>query len=203
VPVPKDVPLDIVAPMGCGIITGAGAVFYAFGLRPGQTIVIFGCGGVGLSAVMAARLCGAKSIIAVDPVAERRALAEELGATHTIDAASDVEAAVRQVAPDGVNFTFNTTTVNGVYDLAVKVLGMRGVAGFVTRPRDPWTPNIASILGGDAAPQVAIPMMIDYWRQGRFPIEKMIRHYAFEDIGKAWDENRSLATIKPVLKMEN
>jgi aryl-alcohol dehydrogenase len=161
---------------------------------------------------MAAKICGAKAIIAIDPVAERRALAEELGATHSIDAVVDVEAAVREIAPHGVDFTFNTTTANSVYDLAIAVLGMRGVAGFVTRPRDPWTPQVArilaggrslrGILGGDANPQIAIPLMIEYWRQGRFPIEKMIRHYAFDDIETAWADNKALSAIKPVLKME-
>src|SRR4030095_6713184 len=76
--VPDDVPLDVVAPMGCGIITGAGSVFYSFAVRPGQSIAVFGAGSVGLSAIMAARLCGADHILAIDPVAEPRCPAQGL-----------------------------------------------------------------------------------------------------------------------------
>jgi len=212
VPVPGDVPLDIVAPMGCGIITGAGAVLFSFALRPGQTIAIFGTGSVGLSAVMAARLAGARQIIAIDPEPSRRALAEELGATASIDPqAGDPAGAVRALLPDGVDFSFNTTTAAPVFDAALQVLAMRGVAGFVSAPRSPWTPSmfpiltggrsVRGILGGDAAPQVAIPLMIDYWRQGRFPIDRLITHYDFARIGDAFDDCHHARSIKPVLRM--
>lgn len=212
VPVPKDVPLDIVAPLGCGIITGAGAVLYSFGVKPGQSIVVFGTGGVGLSAVMAARLSGAKAIIAVDPIAGRRALAEELGATHSFDPnEGDIPARIREILPDGADFSFNTTTAAPVFDTAVEVLGMMGTAGFVAAPRGSWSLNafallsggkkLRGILGGDAAPQTAIPMMIDYWRQGRFPIDRLIRHYEFAEIGDAFADCRHGVTIKPVLRM--
>ena len=212
VPVPDDVPLDVVAPMGCGIITGAGSVFYSFALRPGQSIAVFGAGSVGLSAIMAARLCGAHQIIAVDPVTERRALAEELGATASIDpAGGEVAAAVRALVADGVSFSFNTTSVPDVYETAVQVLATRGTAGFVTRPEGDWPApmttllaggrGLRGIIGGDAVPQIAIPMMIDYWRQGRFPVDRLIRHYAFDAIGEAFDDCHHGRSIKPVLEM--
>lgn len=213
VPVPLDVPLEIAAPMGCGIITGAGSVLHAFRLRPGQTIAVFGTGGVGLSAIMAAHLCGAAQIVAVDPVPERRALAEELGATASIDpAAGDAAAMVRALVPDGVDFSFNTTSVPSVYEAAVQVLGTRGTAGFVTRPAGDWPApmtallaggrGLRGIIGGDAPPQIVIPMMIDYWRQGRFPVDRMIHRYAFSQIGEAFDDCHHGRTIKPVLQMD-
>jgi aryl-alcohol dehydrogenase len=211
VPIPSDIPFEIAAPLGCGVITGAGAIFYSFGLRPGQSIAIFGTGGVGLSAVMAARLCGARHIIAIDPQPDRRALAEELGATLSLDpAAGDVAKAVLDAVPGGVNFTLNTTTVPAIYDAAIQVLALRGTAGFVSVPSQPWTPRMfdlhgkgmRGILGGDANPQVAIPMMLDYWRQGLFPIERLITLYDFTDIGAAFAACGQGAVIKPVLKME-
>jgi aryl-alcohol dehydrogenase len=207
-----DVPFEIAAPLGCGIITGAGAIFYSFALRPSHTLVVFGTGSVGLSAIMAARLVGARRIVAVDPQPARRALAEELGASHSIDpAAGDVVAAVRAVLPEGADFSFNTTAIPAVFDAALGVLGMMGTAGFVTSPPQPLSfpaqqlllggRTLRGIIGGSAAPQVAIPMMIDHWRQGRFPVDKLIRIYPFDRIGDAFDDCRSGAAVKPVLQM--
>jgi aryl-alcohol dehydrogenase len=161
---------------------------------------------------MAASLCGASRIIAIDPVPERRALAEELGATDSIDPnAGDLVATVRALDPAGLDFTFNTTSVPDVYEAAVQVLGTRGVAAFVTRPNGEWQApmtallaggrTLRGIIGGDAVPQIAVPMMIDYWRQGRFPIDRLISRYAFDEIGKAFDDCHHGRSIKPVLTM--
>ncbi|MDR2216399.1 MAG: alcohol dehydrogenase catalytic domain-containing protein, partial [Nevskiaceae bacterium] len=104
VKLPNDVPFEIASPLACGVITGAGAVLRSYGLRAGQNFAVFGAGGVGLSAVMAARIAGARRIVAVEPLASRRALALELGATDVVDPADgDVVAAVREHCPDGVD----------------------------------------------------------------------------------------------------
>lgn len=214
VPVPQDIPLDIVAPMGCGVITGAGAVIEALQVKPGQSIVVFGVGGVGLSAVMAARVAGAVTIVAVDTVAERLELASELGATHAIDAGQgDVAGQVRAILPFGADFSFNTTTSAEVFSTGLQVLAMQGTAGFVTRPREPWTPDMLAmlahgrtlkgILGGSASPRLFIPKLVDLWRQGRFPVERMIRRYPFADFARAWHDCESGAAIKPVLTIES
>ena len=213
IPIGKDVPFDVAAPLGCGILTGAGSVFYAFDMRANHTIAVFGTGPVGLAAVMAAKLVGARRIIVVDPIAERRALAEELGATHSIDpAAGDVAATVLAILPEGVDFSLNTTAIPAVFEQAVKVLGMMGTAGFVTSPPTPVTlalqPLLAGgravrgIINGSAAPQVAIPMMIDHWRQGNFPVDQLVRGYAFADIAHAFDDCHHGTAIKPVLHMD-
>ena len=208
-----DIPLKIAAPLGCGVITGAGAVLYSFAMRAGQSLVVLGTGGVGLSAVMAARLVGASQIIAVDPLAPRRALALELGATAAIDPGSgDVVEAVRALLPGGADFVFNTTAQSQVIDAGLAMLGMRGVLGFVSAPPQPWTTklfpllaggkSLRGILGGDAAPQIAIPLLLDYWRQGRFPLERLITHYSFDDIATAFGAVHNGSAIKPVLQME-
>lgn len=214
VPVAPDVPLEIVAPMGCGIITGAGAVMEALRLRPGQSIVIFGTGSVGLAAVMTARVAGAGAIIAVDTVPARCALALELGATHAVDASQeDSVEAVRAILPHGADFSFNTTVSAAVFDNAMRVLGMEGTQGFVTRPRKPWTPDmmqmlaggrgLKGILGGSAAPRIVIPKLIDLWKQGRFPLERLITTYPFAEFDRAWQDCSAGAVVKPVLLMEN
>lgn len=213
VPVPNDVPLDIVAPMGCGIITGAGAVIEALRVKPGESIVIFGAGSVGNAAVMAAKLAGAATIVAVDTVAERCEMALELGATHAIDATKDdVLEAVKSALPFGANYSFNTTVSAQAYDQGMRVLANEGVQGFVTRPREPWTPDmmqmlaggrgLKGILGGSAAPRTFIPKLIEAWRQGRFPLERLIARYDFADFDKAWHDCESAAVVKPVLVME-
>jgi aryl-alcohol dehydrogenase len=213
VPIGGDVPFEIAAPLGCGIITGAGAVFYSFGLRPGQSIAIFGAGGVGLSAVMAARLSGAKAIVAIDPQSERRALALELGATMAVDPEDEnVVAAVRDALPDGIDCSFITATAPSVFEAAIRILGMRGRAIFVSAPPQPLSLNLwellaagrslRGIIGGDANPRVAIPMMLDYWRQGRFPIERLVSRFPFDRIGEAFVQCGHGAVIKPVLQME-
>ena len=153
----KDLPLEKLGPLGCGVVTGAGAVIEALKVGYGDTIAVFGTGGVGLSAVMAARLVGARRIVAVDISRERLELARELGATDCIPADEDgVAGKIRAVTGRGVDFTFNTTTVPDVHSMALEVLAMNGTAGFVAAPRGDWSPKMF------AMPWVA--MMIRSWR---------------------------------------
>jgi aryl-alcohol dehydrogenase len=212
VKIDKDLPLDIMAPLGCGVITGAGSVIEALKVRAGQSLAIFGTGGVGLSAVMAARLVGVRQIVAVDVRRDRLDLALELGATHAIDAGSDdVARQIRAVTGRGVDFSFNTTTVPAVHTMALECLAMNGTAGFVAAPRGEWAPamfamlaggrQLRGILGGDANPRTFLPMLIDYWRQGRFPFDQMIRSYDFADIGAAFHDIEAGTVIKPVLRV--
>ena len=210
--VSKERPLEIAAPLGCGVLTGAGAVLYTFGLKAGQSLVVFGSGSVGLSAIMAARLAGAQQVIAVDPLPQRRALALELGATAALDAASEnLVDAIRAVLPGGADFALNTTIVPQVYEASLRVLGMRGVAAFVSAPREPFTTSLQTLLhggrslrgliGGDAAPQVAIPMLLYFWQQGRFPMDRLITSFEFSAIGAAFEALHHARVIKPVLRM--
>ncbi|HTV50819.1 MAG TPA: NAD(P)-dependent alcohol dehydrogenase [Steroidobacteraceae bacterium] len=210
--VPADLPLEQLAPLGCGVVTGAGAVMLSLHVGPGDSLAIFGTGGVGLSAVMAARLVGASRIIAIDRVPERLSLARELGATDTLDAREgDLAPRIRGLTGRGVQFSFNTTGAPEVFTAALDCLAMRGVAGYVTAPRGAWQPamfamlaggrRLQGILGGDAAPQLFIPLLIDYHRQGRLPFDRLIRRYRFEDIGSAFADMEQGAAIKPVLSI--
>jgi aryl-alcohol dehydrogenase len=212
VKLPADVPLEIAAPMGCGVITGTGAVIHSLKVGRGDSIAIFGVGGVGLSAVMAAKLAGADKVIAVDVNPDRLKLAKELGATDIVDAGSgDPAGAIREITGGGAGHSFNTTGVPEIWTAALDCLGMMGQAGFVTAPRGPWAPAIfpmlaggksmKGILGGDAAPRRFIPELVEHWRAGRLPLEKLIRYYPFEDIGQAFADTASGAAIKPVLRM--
>ncbi len=120
---------------------------------------------------------------------------------------------VRELVPGGVSFTFNTTNLPDIYTQAIECLAVRGTAGFVTSPRGDWKPPMFSILaggrklqgiiGGDAAPQFFIPMLIDYYRQGRLPFDRLIRFYRFDEIATAFQDMARGETIKPVLRMES
>jgi aryl-alcohol dehydrogenase len=212
VKVDRDLPLEKLGPLGCGVITGAGAVIEALHVGFGDSIAIFGVGGVGLSAVMAARLVGATHIVAVDVNAERLALAKELGATHAVHSAEDAVKQVRAVTGRGVRCSLNTTTVPEVHTMALEVLAMNGTAGFVAAPRGQWSPQmfgmlaggrqLRGILGGDAHPGLFLPRLIDYWRQGRFPFDRLLTFYRFDQIGRAFDDVHHGRVIKPVLRME-
>ncbi len=213
VKVPKDIPLRILGPLGCGVITGVGAVLYALQVRAGDTIAVFGTGGVGLSAVMAARLVGATRIIAVDLVPQRLALARELGATDTVDAREGTAGKiVRELTGHGVHFSFVTSWAPEVFTQALECLAMRGTAGFVTAPRGEWAPamfpmlaggrRLQGILGGDAAPQLAIPLLIEYYRQGRLPFDRLLRFYPFNGIAEAFRDMEHGITVKPVLEID-
>src|SRR6185437_4516967 len=119
VKVPADLPLEIMGPLACGVITGTGAVINSLAVRPGQSIAIFGSGAVGLSAVMAAKIVGATRIIAVDVVPSRLELARELGATDAIDASSGNPAeTIKDRTRYGVDCSFNTTRSPAVFSQA-------------------------------------------------------------------------------------
>jgi aryl-alcohol dehydrogenase len=212
VKIDKDIPLDLAAPLGCGVITGAGSVIEALKVGVGDTIAIFGTGSVGLSAVMAARLVGARRIVAVDINQSRLDLALELGATDAIRADSDtVVQQIRAITGRGVDYSFNTTTVAAVHTMALECLAMNGTAGFVAAPRGEWAPamfpmlaggrQLRGILGGEANPRTFLPILIDYWKQGRFPFDRLIKAYRFDEIGQAFHDSESGAVIKAVLKV--
>ena len=212
VKVSGDVPLEKLGPLGCGILTGAGTVLNSLSLQSGQSLAVFGTGGVGLSAVMAAKLAGAARIVAVDMSEERLELARELGATDCLRGdEEDLVGKVRAVTGRGVDASVNTTTAPAVFDAALDCLAMRGTAAFVTAARGQWAPNmfamlsggrsLKGVLGGDADPRTFIPTLIEHWREGRFPFDRLLSFYPFAGIGRAFEDVRSGKAIKPVLLM--
>jgi aryl-alcohol dehydrogenase len=213
VKVDRDLPLEKLGPLGCGVITGAGAVIEALHVGYGDSIAIFGVGGVGLSAVMAAKLVGARHIVAVDINAGRLALAREFGATHALQPGDEAVKQIRAVTGRGLRYSLNTTTVPEVHTMALEVLAMNGTSAFVAAPRGPWAPQmfgmlaggrqLRGVLGGDAHPAQFLPKLVDYWQQGRFPFDRLLTFYRFDEIARAFDDVHHGRVIKPVLLMEN
>lgn len=205
--------LDIVGPLGCGIMTGAGAILNALHIEAGQSVAVLGAGAVGLSAIMAAALVGAATVIAVDIHPHRLALARELGATHAIDASAeaDIEPKLREIVREGLKFIVDTTGVPVVIRQAVQALAPRGTCGLIGSLRGDPGINIRDVMGrgkavrgiidGDSVPDIFIPRLIEFHRAGRFPFERLIQHYAFADINQAIDDSLSGKTIKPVLRL--
>ena len=214
VKVPKDVPLELLGPLACGVQTGAGAVINALKVGAGDSIAVFGVGSVGLSAIMAARVVGATSIIAVDVNKERLRLAKKLGATHVVNGARrDVAARIVEATGGGVAFSFDTTALPKVVRTAVDSLAPRGTCGIVGA--SPLGTEVTldlmfmmasgrkfrGIVEGDATPQVFIPILIDLYKQGRFPFDKLITFYPFERINDAVHDSETGKVVKPVLLM--
>jgi len=216
VKVAKSAPLAMLGPLGCGITTGAGAVINSLSVGIDDSIAIFGAGSVGLSAVMAARLTGAGTIIAVDRVATRLALARELGATDTIDAThEDAGAAIRRITGGlGVDFTLETTASMAVLRQAIDVLAPRGTCGFVGgAPKGIEVSidvehvmtggrTIRGIIEGDANPDIFLPKLVDLFVKGRFPIDRLMTFYPFAEINRAVEESLAGRVVKPILRFD-
>jgi aryl-alcohol dehydrogenase len=211
VKVEKDLPLELLAPLGCGLQTGAGAVLNSFSLAEGESIAIFGVGAVGFGALMAARAAGASTIIAVDVNAQRLSLAEELGATHTLDASrTDVAEAIKAITGAGITHVLDTTGRADMLTHAVAALAPMGQVGLVAGARpDTVIPaaelalgkSVRGIVQGDAVPQHFIPQLVQMYRSGHFPIDRLVHFYDFDDINTAFTDAGSGDVIKPVLRI--
>lgn len=205
VKVSEDLPLEVLAPLGCGLQTGAATVMNALQVSEEAGIAVFGTGAVGLAALMAARIVHAHPIIGVDRVPHRLELARELGATHVIDTRQDdVPDRIAEIS-EGVDFVVETTGDWGLHQAAIDVLKPHGTVALLAGGGGTRTltegRKIIGIIQGDAVPQRFIPQMIDFYRQGLFPFDRLIRFYDFSEINQAIADAKSGYTIKPVLKM--
>jgi aryl-alcohol dehydrogenase len=212
VKVREDIPLDILAPMGCGIMTGAGAVMNSLQPRPGASIAVFGTGTVGMSAVLGAVVCGCTTIIAVDVNPVRLEMAKELGATHTVNASEmDPVEAIRDITNGGAEFTLECVGNPKVLRQAVDSLPRLGVCGLlgVVPPGTEVALDmdaimngrtVKGILGGDSIPDLFIPKLIELYSQGRFPFDRLIKFYPLDEINQAVNDMIKGDVIKPVLR---
>ena len=209
VPIDPDLPLEPLGPLGCGILTGASSVLRALKVPPRSTFAVFGSGSVGIAAVMAARLVGASQIIAVDADPGRLEVARALGADDTIVPEEGMlEEQIRDIVPEGVQNCLDTTGAPAVIAAAVAALRVTGCCGLVGVQRGSLRlpssalsagKTVTGILVGDAVPRVTIPQLLDYWRQGRFPFDKLIAQYKLSEINQAERDCAAGTTIKAVL----
>jgi aryl-alcohol dehydrogenase len=213
--VPDEAPLEILGPLACGIQTGAQSVLNVLRPEPASTLAIFGAGGVGLSALLAAvHLTGtATAVVDVNPA--RLELATRLGAAHVVNAREQdaVEALMEFSGGRGIDRTLEATGVPAVLRQAIDVVAPLGVCGIVGAPAPDADVSmniltaivkgsrVVGITQGDAVPRESIPALVELHRQGRFPFDELIRVYPFEDIQQAADDAAAGTVVKPVLKM--
>lgn len=213
VKVRTDLPLELLAPLGCGVQTGAGAVLNTLHPFPGSSIAVFGVGSVGLSAVMAAVVAGCTPIIAIDVRSTRLALARELGATQALEAsAGDLVEAIRALTGGGTDYALDTTGRPEVMRQAFESLATLGVCGVIggappdAELRLPYSEllmgrTVRGVVQGDSTPALFIPELIDLHLQGRLPIDRLITVFPFAQINQAAAASERGEVVKPVLRM--
>lgn len=206
VAIDRDLPLALLAPLGCGIQTGAGTVLETLKLRASQSIAILGAGAVGLSAVMAARIAGAGRIALLDRHAHRLEIGRDLGAHDIVTEISALAGPFDHIV--------DTTGVSALLEQAVPLLTQRGtlalVGAYPDDARIELAPAIVMSMGrrivgvveGGIDPQRFLPQLIAHYRAGRLPLEKLIVTYAFADIERALHDSETGKVIKPVLVMD-
>ena len=211
--VPDGVPLELAGPLGCGIQTGAGAVLNYLRPGPDSSIIVTGCGPVGLSAVMAAKISGCTTIIACDIVDSRLQLARELGATHTVNS-RDVESVaqeVKKLTRIGTDYAVDCTGIGACVRQSLnctRSLGICVVLG-ATEELTIHVENelmgvgktLVGLVEGCSVPQVFIPKLLNYYQKGMFPFDRLITFYDFKDIEKAFEDTHEGKVIKAVLRM--
>ncbi|GGW16036.1 NAD(P)-dependent alcohol dehydrogenase [Streptomyces globisporus] len=200
-------PLELLGPLGCGFLTGAGAVLNSFGAGPGDTVAVFGAGAVGLAAVMAATAAGAV-VVAVDRHPERLSLAEKFGAIPLPAASGDLPGRIHRLTDGGARFALDTTGSAPLINDALRSLRPRGRLGLVARlhtelPLQTGTldrgRSISHICEGDAVPALMIPRLTGLWQAGRFPFDQLIRTYPLAGINEAEADCEAGRVVKPVL----
>lgn len=211
---PHGIPFDVAAPFGCGIQTGAGAIFNSLRPPAGSSVAVFGVGTVGMAAVMAAAIAGCSTVIAVDVHDSRLELAREVGATASINARdSDLVADIRALTGGGVNYSIETTGSPAVLRQAIDATAPLGVCGSIGAA--PFGSEVAvdmttiltggrslrGIVEGDSVPALFLPVLVELWKTGRFPVDRLMRSYDFDQIEAAVAASESGATIKPILRM--
>ncbi|MFD1126053.1 NAD(P)-dependent alcohol dehydrogenase [Lentilactobacillus raoultii] len=212
--VPSTIDISLLGPLGCGFQTGAGTVLNYLKPKFGSSIIIFGTGAVGLSALMAAKIIGLDNIIAVDVHENRLKLAEELGATKTVNSNQENVAEVaKELTKSGIDYSIDTTGVPSVIKEAVNVLKpsgtcvLLGIAGDVTfniqQEIMGESKQVVGVIEGDAVPQLFIPKLIRYYQKGLFPFDKLIKFYDLNDINQAFDDSKNGNVIKPVVRIFN
>jgi len=203
--VPKDLSLEILAPLGCGLQTGAGTVINSLKVPAASGIAVFGTGAVGLAAVMAARLVGAYPIIGVDLIPTRLRLSVQLGATHTINnRRQNIGARILDITGSGIDYVVETTGIPEMHRIAIDALNPHGVVALLTGENGMKLSRGRRTLGiieGDAVPQRFIPKLIDLYRAGKFPFDRLLKFYDFKKINRAVADAKRGVAIKPVLRI--
>lgn len=201
IPIRPDVPLKAASLVGCAVATGVGAAMYTAGVRPGESVVVFGCGGVGLNILQGAALCGAQTIIAVDVNAAKMDLARVFGATHTLLSGDDTLAHIRDLTGGrGADHSFEAVGIPALQELALAAArpgGMVVLAGLspmgtsTNLPGAVLTRTEKTVKGsyyGSVNPARDFPLLLDLYMAGKLKLDELVSHeYVLADINAAFD----------------
>ena len=201
VKIDPELPLDEAALFGCAVLTGAGAVINTAGVRPGQTVAVVGLGGVGLCALLAAIASGAREVVAVDVLPEKLAFARQLGATITFDAGEDrVAEAIREATHGGVDFAFELAGSAKALELAWAITRRGGttITAGLPHPSARLPVPIVQLVAeeralkgsyiGTAVPARDVPRLIDLFRRGRLPVDRLVSgRLSLDEINEGFD----------------
>lgn len=216
VAIDHDVPLDLACVIGCAVQTGVGAAIYSGGVRPGDSVLVMGAGGIGMSILAGAAAAGATRLILSDPVAERRELALAFGATDLIDpTAADVISEVQRLTGVGVDVAFDAVGAATLVETGMRATRSGGTTVMVGAPGAEEMASVGvaeamftqkrlvgSLLGGCHAPR-DFPMLIDLWRRGRLPLEKMVTaRRPLTEVNEAIEDMLAGRGIRTVLKIQ-
>ncbi|KAI9739985.1 MAG: hypothetical protein M1818_005041 [Claussenomyces sp. TS43310] len=207
--------LRLFAPLGCGLQTGAASVLNRAKATALDTVAVVGLGAVGMAAIMAAKITGCSTIIGIDIIPDRLQLAKEFGATAVIDSSSpemDFTAEVKKVTNgNGPSVTIDATGIKSITEKALQFTATLGTLVIVGVPSQTaeLSLNLAQLMAsgkvvmssveGDASSSEFVPKMIQWYRQGKFPIDKLVKFYEVSDFESALTEMKDGTTIKPVL----
>lgn len=213
VAVSKEMPFDRAALLGCAVITGAGAIFNDSRLRPGETVAVIGCGGIGLAAINAAKIAGAGRIVAIDPVADKLALATRLGATDTLDANDpDLTKQVLKMTDGGVHYAIEAVGRPNTAELAwnilrrggtATILGMIAPGGEVKIPGPTFLTGKklqGSLLGSTRFP-IDMPRLVQLYLDGKLDLDTMVaERIRLEEVNEAMAKLRTGDTVRSVIE---
>jgi S-(hydroxymethyl)glutathione dehydrogenase / alcohol dehydrogenase len=209
-----DAPFEVAALVGCAVMTGYGAVVNRARVEPGSVVAVFGAGGVGLSAVMGARLAGAGAVVAVDPVEFKRKTALELGATHALDPTSDdVVGSLRDLTDGrGADVALDTAGVPGIVAQAYAAVRRGGTVVAVGLPAEGLTADLPAsdlpreekiVTGsfyGSCDPQTDMPRVLDLYMEGQLPLDRLVtRRYTLDEINEAFAAMNSGEVARAVI----
>jgi len=213
VKIDADVPIEAAALVGCAVLTGVGAVLNTARVKAGESVAVIGLGGVGLSALLGARLAGAFPIVAVDVNEDKLRLAADLGATFTVRAdLPDVVAAIRDATDGGVHYAFETAGVTQALDVAYRVTRRGGTTVVAGLPAGNIAMPIshASLVAeertlkgsyfGSCVPVRDVPRLIRAYQSGRLPIDRIAgATVALDGMNEAFDTLAAGITVRQVL----
>ena len=211
VKISKEMPLDRAALIGCGVTTGLGAVFRTARVPAGASVAVFGCGGIGLSAVQGARIAGANKIIAVDMLESKLALAKELGATHTVNAADNPVARIREITAGGVHYSFEAVGLKVTAEQAFKVVRNGGTAvvigmipvGTMVEIHGPELLYEKTLTGSNMGSNqfpVDMPRFVDMYLDGRLKLDEMLSgHISLEQVNDGFTQMKTGEVARNVI----